>query len=101
MRYAFHLIIKTGMEDEYDKRHVKLWQDMRVMLKNAGVLNYSIFRDGQHVFGYWESYDVEKTLAIIKKSEANAKWQLYMSDVVSPLSETRKSRAIREVFHLE
>jgi len=101
MRYAFHLTIRHGMEEEYDRRHANVWDDMRKMLRDAGILNYSIFRDGIHVFGYWECNDLSRTLDAVNSSDVNARWQKYMSDVIITPSSERTSGGMKEVFHLD
>ena len=101
MRYAFHLTIRQGMEDEYDRRHGNVWNDMRKMLKDAGIYNYSIFRDGIHVFGYWECNDLGRTLEFVNSSEVNARWQEYMNDVIITSASERTSEGMKEVFRLD
>ncbi len=101
MRYAFHLTINKGMEDQYDRRHADVWNDMKDMLKTSGVRNYSIFRDGIHIFGYWECDDLNSTLAHIRSSEANVRWQKYMSDVIATPPAERTSEGMKEVFRLD
>jgi L-rhamnose mutarotase len=101
MRYAFHLTIRNGMEDEYDRRHAAVWDDMKKMLKDAGISNYSIFRDGTHVFGYWECEDLGRTLSSVNSSEVNARWQEYMNDVIATSPSERTSDGMREVFRLD
>ena len=101
MRYAFHLTIRHGMEEEYDRRHANVWDDMKKMLRDAGILNYSIFRDGIHVFGYWECNDLSRTLGAVNSSDVNARWQKYMSDVIITPSSERTSGGMKEVFHLD
>ena len=101
MRYAFHLTIRPGMEDEYDRRHAKVWNDMRNMLKDAGISNYSIFRDRTHVFGYWECVKIDRTLETVNSSEVNARWQEYMNDVIITSTDERTSGGMKEVFRLD
>ena len=101
MRYAFHLTIRHGMEDEYDRRHADVWGDMKKMLKDAGISNYSIFRDGTHVFGCWECEDLGRSLAAVNSSDVNARWQEYMNDVIITSPSERTSDGMREVFRLD
>ena len=44
MRYAFHLTIRHGMEDEYDRRHAGVWDDMKKMLKDGINLRHVVFQ---------------------------------------------------------
>lgn len=46
--------IKPGMQAEYKRRHDQLWPEMRAMLKEAGIRNYTIWSDGNLLFGYYE-----------------------------------------------
>ena len=61
-QFAWVLEIRPGYEDEYKKRHEEIWPEMVDMLPNAGVRNYSIFRHGLTLFGYFETDDLEKQL---------------------------------------
>jgi len=71
------------------------------MLKGAGISNYSIFRDGTDVFGYWECTDLDRTLAFVNSSEINARWQKFMNDVIITSPSERTSNGMREVFRLD
>ena len=42
-RMAFKMKLNPGFKEEYKKRHAALWPEMRKMLKDSGVGNYSIF----------------------------------------------------------
>jgi L-rhamnose mutarotase len=101
MRYAFHLTIRPGMEEEYDRRHAGVWDEMKKMLKDSGISNYSIFRDGIHVFGYWECIDVGRTLAAVNSSHVNGLWQEYMNDVIMTSAGERTAGGMKEVFRLD
>lgn len=46
--------IKPGMQAEYKRRHDAIWPEMKALLKSAGIRNYSIWSDGELVFGYYE-----------------------------------------------
>ncbi|NJK97201.1 MAG: L-rhamnose mutarotase, partial [Bacteroidales bacterium] len=42
---AFKMYLKPGFEAEYEKRHNALWPELKALLKEAGVYDYSIFWD--------------------------------------------------------
>lgn len=42
-RLAFKMKLKPGCEAEYEKRHARLWPEMKLLLKEGGIGNYSIF----------------------------------------------------------
>ena len=57
-RRAFSLKIKPGVKEEYKRRHNQIWPEMRQMLHDAGLRNYSIWMVGDDLlFGYYETDD--------------------------------------------
>ena len=73
-QHAWVLEVRPGYEDEYKKRHDEIWPDMVEALKKAGISNYSIFRHGLTLFGYFETDDLQKTIAALAKDPVNARW---------------------------
>ena len=62
IKKAIRMNLYPGAKAEYQKRHDELWPEMREMLKEHGVLSYSIFLDSEsnQLFGYLEIEDEEK-----------------------------------------
>ena len=52
------------------------------MLKESGVRNYSIFRHGLTLFGYFETDNLKNTISSINQSEINRKWGEYMAHIM-------------------
>ncbi|MDQ4139504.1 MAG: L-rhamnose mutarotase, partial [Bacteroidota bacterium] len=44
-RVAFKMKLKPGYRAEYQKRHAALWPELKQVLQNAGISDYSIFLD--------------------------------------------------------
>lgn len=44
-RYVFRMRLNPGMEAEYTRRHDEIWPELVVLLKDAGVSDYSIHLD--------------------------------------------------------
>ena len=82
-RFAWKGRIKPGMQAEYKRRHDEIWQEMLEVLKAAGIRNYTIWSDGDVLFGY---YECEKGLDHANKVQAEAavcdRWNAYMDDVL-------------------
>ena len=97
MRHAFRLFIKPGMEEEYDRRHRAVDPELLQVFREAGVITYSIFRDGAELFGYLEirGDDVTSVLSNIGKHPSNKRWQRYMMDL---LDYSHEPSALEEVF---
>jgi L-rhamnose mutarotase len=80
--YAWVLGVRPGYEDEYKKRHDDIWPEMEAALKEAGITSYSIFRHGLTLFGYFETADLEATIAALGTSEVNRRWATYMAPIM-------------------
>jgi L-rhamnose mutarotase len=102
-RIAFIMRIKPGTEEEYRRRHQRVWPEMLADLKRAGCQNYSIYLRGTELFAYMEVEDFERYLEIMKASQASERWEEYMSDIL--IRETDPATGfpslLPEVFHLD
>ena len=103
MRIAFRLRIQPGKRDEYVAHHTKVWPELLSDLSAAGYRNYSIFSDGDDLFGYFECDDYESSNAAIARSDANRRWQSFMANYLesSPDPESGPTRLMTEVFRLD
>jgi len=80
--YAWVLEVRPGYEEEYKQRHDEIWPEMLEALRNAGVRNYSIFRHGLTLFGYFETDDLDRTRNILKSDPVNARWSKSMGPIM-------------------
>ena len=48
-RYAWKATVKEGKIAEYRRRHDEIWQEMKDVLKEAGICNYSIWLVGNEL----------------------------------------------------
>ncbi|HET7271388.1 MAG TPA: L-rhamnose mutarotase [Rubrobacter sp.] len=81
-RYAWVLEVRPGYEKEYKRRHDEIWPEMLDALRSAGIRNYSIFRHGLTLFGYFETDDLEKTQKYLAESETNRRWGEWMDPIM-------------------
>ena len=51
-KVVWRATVREGMEAEYVRRHDEIWPEMVAALKEAGVCNYTIWKDGRELFGY-------------------------------------------------
>ena len=63
-RYAWKAIVLPGMLDEYVRRHDAIWQEMKDVLHQAGIRNYTIWNVGNELFGYYECDSVEEAARV-------------------------------------
>jgi L-rhamnose mutarotase len=102
-RIGFVMRLLPGAEDDYRTRHAAVWPEMLAELKAAGASNYSIFLDGDRLFGYLEVEDLRRFQQHMNDSDINARWQASMGVLIDPLTDaaTGFHRQLDEVFHLE
>ena len=102
-RIGFVMRLLPGAEAEYRSRHAAVWPEMLEELKAAGASNYSIFLDGDRLFGYLEVDELGRFQQHLNDSEINARWQASMGVLIDPLTDpaTGFHRQLDEVFHLE
>ena len=102
-RLAFKMVLNKGQKEEYKKRHDEIWPELKQLLKDAGVSEYSIFLDEetnslfafQKVSGEGSSQDLGQT-AIVQK------WWAYMKDIMkSNPDNSPVSVPLEEVFYME
>lgn len=53
-RYAWKAQVLDGQLEEYKRRHAALWPELKAVLKEAGISNYTIWNVGNDLFGYYE-----------------------------------------------
>jgi len=82
-RYAWVLEVRPGYEEEYRKRHQEIWPEMVEELRKAGIRNYSIFRHGLTLFGYFETDDLQHTIDFLARSEVNGRWGEWMAPIMN------------------
>jgi L-rhamnose mutarotase len=46
-RIAFKMYLNEGQKEEYKKRHAEIWPELKQLLKEAGISEYSIFFDDE------------------------------------------------------
>jgi L-rhamnose mutarotase len=102
-RIGFVMRLLPGAEPDYRRRHAAVWPEMLAELKAAGASNYSIFLDGDRLFGYLEVEDLARFQQHMNDSAVNARWQADMGVLIDPLTdpETGFHRQLDELFHLE
>ena len=102
-RYAWKATVKEGMLDEYIRRHDEIWPEMKQMLHDAGIRNYTIWNAGNELFGYYECDSVAFASQVQAESEINAKWDVYMRDVMVVAKDpvTGAQPLLKQVFFFE
>jgi L-rhamnose mutarotase len=102
-RLAFKMFLNPGQREEYQRRHDAIWPELKALLHEAGVRNYSIHLDGQTntLFAYLER-DEDHAMDALPEQAIMKRWWAHMADIMaanpdgSPVTVT-----LDEVFYLE
>lgn len=82
-RYAWKAIVKDGKKAEYIRRHNEIWPELVEVLKKAGISNYTIWNNGNELFGYYEcEKGADYAARVQAESEVVDRWNEYMKDVM-------------------
>jgi L-rhamnose mutarotase len=100
-RSAFVLRVRPDKIDEYVAAHRAVWPDMLQALSDAGIRNYSIFRDGNRVFGYFEAEDLGRAAEYLAAQEVCARWQDAMAELLEERVPDAGPPALEEIFRLD
>lgn len=101
-RAAFKMKLFEGFESEYKKRHDELWPELKKVLRDKGIKNYSIFLDEEtHIlFGYL-TIETPARLEELSDEPVVKKWWEYMKDIMETNDDhSPVTLSLKEVFYL-
>ena len=102
-REAFKMFLKPGFEDEYQKRHAAIWPELKKMLSDGGVRNYSIYwdKDTNILFAYQE-IEGEDSSQDLFANPVVQKWWDYMADIMEVNEDNSPvTIPLSERFHMD
>lgn len=96
---AFVLKIREGQVEEYRRRHVEIWPELKAALRASGLVHYTIWLDapGRRVFGHMLRDQPPKSGA---EDPAVLRWLAYMADVLEMEADRPASIPVEQVFLL-
>lgn len=103
MKIAFKMRLKPGCKEEYRKRHDAIWPELKQLLKESGVSDYTIFLDEetnilfavQQQAGNQSSQDLG-TLPVVQR------WWKSMADIMETNADNSPvTIPLEEVFHMD
>jgi len=102
-KYAFKMKLNPGMEAEYKRRHDEIWPELVVLLKEAGVSDYSIHldRETNTLFAVlWRRDD--HGMDDLPRQPVMKRWWAHMADImaVKPDNEPIATPLVT-VFHMK
>jgi len=99
-RTGFVLRVRPDKIEEYVAAHANVWPEMLDALRAAGIRNYTIFRAGTSVFGYFEAEDLDFAAAFLEGQEVNRRWQNVMAGLLEERVPDGGPRALEQIFRL-
>jgi len=100
-RTAFVLRVRPEKLEEYIRAHREVWPEMLDALRGAGIRNYTIFRDGNRMFGYFEADDLDAAGHYLAQQEVSTRWQDAMAELLMERVPDEGPPALEEVFRLD
>jgi L-rhamnose mutarotase len=100
-RSSFVLRVRPDRIDEYLANHRNVWPEMLDALRGAGIRNYTIFRSGNEVFGYFEADDLAAAGRYLAQQEVCTRWQDHMAGLLEDRVPDAGPPALEEVFRLD
>jgi len=99
--FTFHL--RPGTEAEYQRRHDEIWPELVTAIREGGVHNYTLFRQGLWVIAYAECEpDAATAFGKVGATDVNARWSEWFSDIIVDLTDdSGELRWAPEVWHLD
>lgn len=102
-RFAFKMKLKPGCKEEYIKRHNEIWPELKQLLKESGVYDYSIFLDEEtNTLFAVQKQSGESSSQDLGDSPIVQKWWDYMADLYETNPDNSPvSIPLEEVFYME
>lgn len=102
-REAFKMYLKKGCEKEYEKRHAAIWPELKSLLSESGVSEYSIFWDKDtNILFAFQKVNGDNGSQDLGNTEIVKKWWDYMADImeVNP-DNSPVTIELKEVFYMD
>jgi L-rhamnose mutarotase len=100
-RTGFVLHVRPDRIGEYVEAHRHVWPEMLDALRGAGIRNYTIFRAGESVFGYFEADDLEAADRFLAAQEVSTRWQDAMAELLQERVPEGGPAPLEQIFRLD
>ena len=102
-RLAFKMYLNEGQKAEYKKRHNEIWPELKQLLKEAGVSEYSIFLDEEtNILFAFQKVKGEGGSQDLGQTEIVQKWWAFMADIMKTKPDNSPvSVELEEVFYMD
>ncbi len=97
------MFLKPGCEAEYEKRHSEIWPELKALLKEGGVYDYSIFWDKEtNILFAVQKVEGDQGSQDMGGNPIVQKWWAYMKDIMETNPDNSPiSIPLPELFYME
>jgi len=81
-RVAIYFKLIEGKALEYEEAHKNIWPEMTEVLDMAGFRNYSIWRQDNMLFAYYEIKNLKCAEKILNDSQIYSQWRKLMENYI-------------------
>ncbi len=102
-RLAFKMLLNEGQKEIYKKRHNEIWPELKKLLKDSGVSEYSIFFDEEtNILFAFQKVEGDGGSQDLGQTEIVQKWWKFMEDIMKTNPDNSPvSVELEEVFYME
>jgi len=102
-RSSFKMFLKPGCEQEYEKRHNEIWPELKKLLQDSGISDYSIFWDKEtNILFAVQKTEGDTSSQDLGKNPIVKKWWDYMADILKTNPDNSPVTVpLKEVFFME
>jgi L-rhamnose mutarotase len=103
-RYAQLIRLRPECREEYIRLHAAVWPEVLATIEACNLRNYSIFLEGDLLFGYFEyvGEDYERDMAKMAACPDTQRWWKLNDPMQDPLPGTtpeKRWKTMQEIFH--
>jgi L-rhamnose mutarotase len=97
------MFLKAGCEEEYERRHAAIWPELRALLSESGVYDYSIYWDTDtNILFACQKTRGEHSSQDMGSNPIVQKWWDYMADLMEVNADNSPiTIPLPEVFHMD
>lgn len=95
--------LKPGFRDEYQRRHDALWPELKTLLKENGISDYTIFHDPEtDILFAVQRQEGQQSSQDLGSNPVVQRWWAYMADIMDTHPDNSPVTVpLEPVFHLE
>ena len=93
--------VRPDRIEEYERLHAAPWPGVLEQIRRSNIRNYTIFRDGDRMFGYFEADDLAAAGRYLAQQDVSTRWQDAMAELLESRVPDGGPPALDEIFRLE